>query len=276
MTLQKVAVAPAPRGRPRVSAIYGPVYSWRYRQSLGVDLLLRDSVCSLQCAYCQLGRINVHTRARRVYVTTSRVLDDLDAAAWKSSNVITFSGSGEPTLAANLGESIVAIRKATRKPIVVLTNSTLLNDAAVRAELAAADTIACKLDAPSDDMFRKLNHPIPGVTHADLIAGLKKLRTEFTGKLALQLMLMPINAGAADRFAPWIAEIAPDEVQINVPSRPKPREWSLATRGEHQEFGAANGFRLLPHEEVAGFARDLAQRTGVRVIAPPAAAHSRA
>ena len=57
--------------RAKTSTVYGPVDSWRVGRSPGVDLLCVDSVCSFRCVYCQLGRINMHTAERRVYVPTT-------------------------------------------------------------------------------------------------------------------------------------------------------------------------------------------------------------
>ena len=42
---------------PRESTIYGPVDSWRFGKSLGVDLIVQTSICSYNCVYCQLGSI---------------------------------------------------------------------------------------------------------------------------------------------------------------------------------------------------------------------------
>src|SRR5688572_4532892 len=129
------------------STVYGHVRSWRVGQSLGVDMLFTSSICSFRCVYCQLGKIEIPTTERKVYVATEKVLADLEASAWEQADVITFSGSGEPTLAANLGETICAIKARTGKPVMVLTNATMLNDPGVRADLMAADKVFCKLDA---------------------------------------------------------------------------------------------------------------------------------
>src|SRR3954469_16017719 len=125
--------------------VYGPVRSWRAGVSLGVDLLCINSICSFRCLYCQLGKINVHTRERKVYVPTERVMTDLLRSSWQVADFITLSGSGEPTLSANMGEVIRQIKTVTGKPVLVLTNSTTLCDAMVRRELCEADKISCKL-----------------------------------------------------------------------------------------------------------------------------------
>src|SRR5437764_5838293 len=115
--------------------VYGPVCSWRAGLSLGVDLLSVNSICSFRCLYCQLGKINLHTTKRKVYVPTERVITDLLRSSWHVADIITLSGSGEPTLAANMGEVIRQIKTLTGKPILVLTNATTLGDRSVRREL---------------------------------------------------------------------------------------------------------------------------------------------
>ena len=147
-------------------AVYGPVDSWRVGRSLGVDVLCVDSVCSFRCVYCQLGRINVHTCERRVYVPTERVLADLHRSDWRGADAVTLSGSGEPTLAANLGEVVCAVKWLTGKPVVVLTNSAHLSDAEVRRDLARADSVFCKLDAADEETFRRVNRAAAPVTLA--------------------------------------------------------------------------------------------------------------
>ena len=55
-------------------------------------------------------------------------MDDFFNSHWKESDIITFSGSGEPSLALNLGESAREIKKVTSIPLLLLTNGTLLDD----------------------------------------------------------------------------------------------------------------------------------------------------
>ena len=97
------------------SCVYGPVNSWRMGKSLGIDLLKVDSICSFACVYCQLGKINRLTDERKLFVPTAEVISELKKSNWREADVITFSGSGEPTLAANLGEAICAAKNLTAK-----------------------------------------------------------------------------------------------------------------------------------------------------------------
>ncbi|HYH85249.1 MAG TPA: radical SAM protein [Pyrinomonadaceae bacterium] len=251
-----------------VSTVYGPVNSWRLGRSLGVDLLCVNSICSFRCVYCQLGRINVHTAERRVFVPTRKVLEDLGRSAWREADCVTLSGSGEPTLAENLGEVICGIKLLTSKPVIVLTNSTRLTDAQVRRELCGADAIFCKLDAADEKTFRRINRPVEGVTLRTVVEGIKKLRAEYAGHLAIQFMLTPLNIGKCAELARILLEVRPNKVQINTPSRPVAREWFLAARG-NLRVDAACGSRLkqLTSSDVARFAQEVARLTNLKVNA---------
>lgn len=248
------------------STIYGPVASWRVGQSLGVDLLFTNSICSFRCVYCQLGKINEHTAGRKIYVPTEKVMADLQASAWQAADVITFSGNGEPTLAANLGAVIHAIKACTGKPIVVLTNATLLNDPAVRNDLQEADKIFCKLDAATDQTLRLIDRPVAGITVRSIVEGIKALRQEYRGHLAIQIMLLPVNENEIAALAALLNEIQPDEVQLNTPSRPVPREWIFQARGNHHaSFENAAKLRVPSPAKLAEFAQQLRQLTGLAI-----------
>ncbi|MBI1784406.1 radical SAM protein, partial [Candidatus Sumerlaeota bacterium] len=162
-------------GRGDVSPVYGPVRSWRFGRSLGIDPIGALSTCSFNCIYCQLGEIQVVTSERREFIPTPRLIEDLKKVDWEEVDVVTFSGSGEPTLATNLGEMIHHIKTTYQKPVHILTNATLFQSAEVRGEVLEADVIACKLDAASDEMLRKFNRPAGGISLNSIVDGIMKL-----------------------------------------------------------------------------------------------------
>jgi wyosine [tRNA(Phe)-imidazoG37] synthetase (radical SAM superfamily) len=255
---------------PTRRSIYGPVDSWRLGRSLGVDLLLIDSICSFECVYCQLGKINRVTTERDVFVTTEQVLSDLDHFDWQTADVITISGNGEPTLAANLGETIAAIREKTGKTIAVLTNSTLLHREDVRSEISLADRIYCKLDAWSDEQLRRVDRPAAGVSLETIVEGIRLLREPFAGFLAIQTMLLVAPSDVdIDELAAAVARIQPDELEINLPLRPIPLEWNFDSRGNIKT--APDGWRRLRSitpEDAAAIGKRLSALTGIRVTTP--------
>ncbi|MCA1992044.1 MAG: radical SAM protein [Coleofasciculus sp. S288] len=216
------------------SSVYGPVSSWRYGRSLGIDPIGQVSVCSFNCVYCQLGEIEQKTCDRAIYVPTEKILDDLQAFAPWEVDIITLSGSGEPTLALNLKEILTSIKQRTGRPILVLTNGTLLRDSDVRKALSWADKVSVKLDASSPDQLRRINRPVAGINLADIQAGIQKFRAEFSGELAIQTMVLtPWDAKVPADYIHIIQAIAPDEIQLNTPRRPKPITRQLEGRGNH-------------------------------------------
>jgi len=247
--------------------IYGPVESWRLGRSLGVDLLCVDSICSFECVYCQLGKINKVTTTREVFVSTERVMRELNGVDLDALDVITFSGSGEPTLAANLGEVISRIKRITDKSITILTNSTLLHDSEVRNEIALADKIFCKLDAWSEDVLRRVDRP-HGVSLETVISGIRKLREEFHGFLAIQTMVLrSLKESEIERFAEILMSIRPDEVQLNLPSRPIPREYFVETRGNAVGHSAEfTRLKTISKMELESIRDKLSELTGLPIL----------
>lgn len=218
-----------------VPAVYGPVRSWRFGQSLGVDLIGAVSTCSYNCLYCQLGSITQITCDRAQFVPTSQVQLELAQRTWEATDVVTFSGSGEPTLATNLGEAITVVRDITHLPVVVLTNGTLLGDRTVQQDLAAADMVAIKLDAVSSDRWRKVNRPAPSLHLEAILEGMMMFRERYPGQVAVQTMVMePWSTAEEQRYKTVIKALQPQEVQLNTPLRPRPLTHQLEARGNHE------------------------------------------
>lgn len=249
------------------STVYGPVRSWRVGNSLGIDLLYASSICSFQCVYCQLGKILNHTAERRVYVPTEQVMQDLAKSAWQEADIITFSGNGEPTLALNLAEVIHQVKAFTHKPVMVLTNATTLLDPQVRHDLLEADKVFCKLDAADDRMLQRVNRPVEGVSVRTIVDGIKALRAEYPGTLAVQMMFMPMNRAEIEAMASLLNEIRPDEVQLNTPMRPVPRDWFVESRGNHEGVPyPAVQLKTVDREEAQEIEQQLRDLTGLKVV----------
>ncbi len=203
------------------SIIYGPVSSWRLGRSLGVDLLCaRDKICSFDCAYCQLGRTTSFTVKRREFVSIGRLAEELKGVQGIAADYVTFSGTGEPTLASNLGHAIDVAKSTLHLPVAVLTNSSLISREDVHGDLAKADVVVAKLDAHNQELFRKVNRPMAGLMLGDIIEGIKFFRSKFMGKLCLQIMFVRANKNFAAEIAQTAISLSPDEVQLNTPLRP--------------------------------------------------------
>ena len=204
----------------KLKYVYGPVYSWRLGISIGVDLVTHRKVCSFDCIYCQLGKTDVKTLERGVFVPTDEVLMEVDYALSRVDRVdyLTFSGKGEPLLAKNIREVVKILKKEYDVPLALLTNSSLISEAS--SEILEIDNIVAKLDACTQDVFEVVNNPVGGLLVRDIIHDLRNFRQEYNGKLSVQVMLVNHNFKQAEKLAEVIRGIEPDEVHLNTPLRP--------------------------------------------------------
>jgi len=205
--------------------VYGPVPSWRLGRSLGIDPICMGGIkiCSLDCIYCSLGKTVEKTIKRKEFVDVNLIKREVEEALSKvDADVLTFVGTGEPTLAQNLGEAIEVLKKISNLPVAVITNSTLMNRHAVRMELSKADIVVASLDASDESQFKEINRPFPSLSFEKIVKGLMDFRDIFPGKLAIEVMFVRENSDSSEKIAEIVCSIAPDEVQINTPLRKSP------------------------------------------------------
>lgn len=200
--------------------IFGPVYSWRLGNSLGVDPLSSlHKICNMDCIYCQLGKTAQLTHERQIFVPFQAVMDEIRRIPQGVADYITFAGRGEPTLALNLGEMIRGIKATRPEKVAVLTNSSLMPLKAVRDDLMAADFVLAKLDAGNQAYFEAINQG-QKLDLAGIIQGILDFRSEYKGKFALQVMLMDQNVGHIKEIVQLVRSIGADEIELDTPIRP--------------------------------------------------------
>lgn len=226
----------------RSRIVYGPILSRRLGRSLGIDIIKNTGSkknCNYDCIYCQLGHVELKIGSPedvREAVTPEKVSESLQKVI---SNVegldyITFSGTCEPTLNLSLGKIIRNIRKISRIPICVITNSSLLGREDVQNNLAEADLVVATLVSGNEETWRKIHRPAPGIDLKDIIEGLRKLAKAGIGKrLALEVMLLENEAGESlnctdeeiEELVKTIRYICPEEIEILTISRPPSEKW---------------------------------------------------
>ncbi|PKL38091.1 MAG: radical SAM protein [Spirochaetae bacterium HGW-Spirochaetae-1] len=205
--------------------VFGPVNSRRLGISLGIDLVPHKT-CSLNCIYCECGETTDCTALLREYVPVKDVLAELDSYLSSSPelDVLTFSGSGEPTLHSGIGTIIAYLKERyPRYPVVVLTNGTLLWKEEVREALVRADIIIPSLDAVSEPVFRKMLRPTGEITAERLVRGLMDFRPVFAGRMIIEIFILPGVNDTPDELARLkeaCEKIGPDEIQLNRLDRP--------------------------------------------------------
>jgi len=177
--------------------IYGPVFSRRLGNSLGVNLLPVDAkICTFNCIYCECGfnttmrefpmphRTDVKLALEQKFTTLLAENQTID--------VITFAGNGEPTIHPEF-EGIIddtcelRDRFFPKTKISVLTNSTQISKLQVFNALMKVDNAILKLDSAIDETMRLLDQP----TRADFsVAWLVENLQHFENKLIVQTMFL--------------------------------------------------------------------------------------
>ncbi|MBM4354349.1 MAG: radical SAM protein, partial [Deltaproteobacteria bacterium] len=205
---------------------YGPVSSRRFGVSLGVDVV-PFKTCTLDCVYCQLGPTDVLTIDRRPFFPQREVVREVLEAIGRGPrpDVITFAGSGEPTLYSDLGAVARALRREAGIPLNLITNGTLLWRDDVAEDAAEFDIVAPDLDAADAATFAAINGPHPALDLGRVIDGIARFSARHPGKVRLEVFLLAgINDGpeALAAIVKAAALIAPAVVELNTAVRPTP------------------------------------------------------
>jgi wyosine [tRNA(Phe)-imidazoG37] synthetase (radical SAM superfamily) len=204
--------------------IYGPVPSRRFGLSLGIDLVPHKT-CSFDCVYCQLGPTDLLVTNRADFYELDDSLEDVKEALDKAPrpDVITFAGSGEPTLFKSLGPLIDRLHSLSDIPVLLITNSSLLWREEVAAAARKADILAPSLDAGDEETFLRVNRPHGDITYDRLIEGLGGVTRTHPGEVHLEVMLIrDINDDerSLQAIAKRLEDIRFDRIDINTPVRP--------------------------------------------------------
>ena len=203
--------------------IFGPVPSRRLGFSLGIDLIPAKT-CSYDCLYCQVGRTTCSTVEAKPFTPIGKVLEELEESLKKiTPDVITLSGSGEPTLHSEIDQVIAFIKGLTNIKIALLTNGSLLWKKELRSRVSRADILIPTLSTVFENTFKAIHRPHSDLSLPVIIEGLKDLRQEYQGRLFLEVILL---AGFNDSekeiegLKGAIDQINPDKVQLNTVVRP--------------------------------------------------------
>ncbi len=209
---------------PAQNTLFGPVPSRRFGRSLGIDLVPLKT-CTLDCVFCQLGRTPTKTMERKDYVPIDMVISQLQEwlAAGNQADVLTLSGSGEPTLHAQFDRVLEFINSHSDIPSLLLTNATLLSLPPVRTAAAQASMVKTSLCAWDHKSFQRINRPHPDLDFSSFVQGQIEFRDEFKGRLILEVFLLKGVSDSPDQLqalADIARRIAPDRIHLNTVERP--------------------------------------------------------
>ena len=222
--------------------------------SLGINLLpTKGKICNFDCIYCECGW-NRDGRGDTKLPTAEGVRKALEtklsecSAAGTPIDSITFSGDGEPTLNPEFPQIVrdtISLRDRFYPGAVisVLSNATMAGRPEVFEALRLVDNPILKLDAPTDSLASKINHPQGNYHVADVVEWMSR----FEGDFVLQTMFLRapgFDTSSPEVLGPWmdiVRKLRPREVMVYTLDRPAPAE----------------GLRKFPAEEMRSLVRPL-------------------
>ena len=205
--------------------------------SLGINLLPeKGKICSFDCIYCECGW-NKDGRNDTRLPSAEKVRNDLETKLKQCQvnqiniDSITFSGDGEPTLNPEFPQIIddtIRLRNQyyPNSKITVLSNATRVHLPEVFNALRKVDNPTMKIDAPTNELIEKINHPAPGYDINKVVEALK----QFNGDFIMQTMFLKskdFDSSSPEVLNGWMAIVRllkPREVMVYTIDRPTPEE----------------------------------------------------
>jgi wyosine [tRNA(Phe)-imidazoG37] synthetase (radical SAM superfamily) len=249
---------------------FGPVPSRRLGRSLGINNI-PPKICPYSCIYCQLGRTNQESVDRQTFHELDVVLEEVRAKvaasrqAGEPIDYLSFVPDGEPTLDANLGRTIRALRPLGI-PVAVISNASLIDREDVRADLAEADWVSLKVDTVSEELWQKIDRPHGRLRLQPILEGMHTFAADFTGELTTETMLLAeLNDTETElrAISGLVRELAPNVAYLSAPTRPPAEAWVRPA----SEEAIARAFEIFraAHEHVellVGYEGDAFATTG--------------
>jgi len=249
--------------------IFGPVWSRRLGESLGINLLpVNRKVCNFNCIYCECGltpsgnqhggypgAMEVKDLLRSKLVEMKKEGEYLDS--------ITFAGNGEPTLHPEFPSILNAAVEIRNRifpevKIAVLSNATLIGEKRIFNALLKADLNIMKLDSVYQETLNLINCPKGNYQILDILELLK----QFKGRMIIQTLFFrgSYNGKTVDNTTEkevngWLStlrQLRPESVMI----------YSLA------RDTAVNGLENIGAEELEAIA-ELVEQSGIKTQVTP-------
>lgn len=221
----------------REETVFGPIHSRRLGSSLGINLLPeKGKICTFDCIYCECGW-NKDGRDDLKLPSAEKVRKALETKLQQCQkdgvniDSITFSGDGEPTINPEFPQIIddtIALRDKyySNSKITVLSNATMVHKPEVFNALRKVDNPTMKIDAPTNELIEKINHPAPGYDIHRVVETLK----QFKGDFILQTMFLKskdFDSSSPEVLNGWmdiVRQLKPREIMAYTIDRPTPEE----------------------------------------------------
>ncbi|MCK4444704.1 MAG: radical SAM protein, partial [Thermoplasmata archaeon] len=183
--------------------------------------------------YCQVGRTTEMRVKRGTFYSVEEILagtaSKIKNAEEREEHIdyLTFVPDGEPTLDINLGKEIESLKNLDIR-IAVISNSSLIWREDVRDDLAGVDWLSLKIDAVTEDPWRRINRPHGSLDLDNILTGISDLSDVFDGELATETMLvrdLNDDPDEVEKIAEFVSQLEPKKVYLSIPTRPPTEKW---------------------------------------------------
>ncbi|MCK5522143.1 MAG: radical SAM protein [Thiomargarita sp.] len=207
--------------------IFGPIPSRRLGRSLGINNI-PPKACSYYCTYCQVGPTEETEINLRHFYGADKIVKLVKARVAQlkeqgdTVDHLSFVPEGEPTLDADLGETIEKLRHLGIK-IAVITNGSLIWRKEVRETLKKADWVSLKIDTVDEKIWHRINIPHRNLKLTAILEGMITFAKEYSGTLVTETMLVKsrnVSDEAVIGIADFIQRINPEKAYFLIPTRP--------------------------------------------------------
>lgn len=208
---------------------YGPFQSSVFGTALGINLLgEKAKVCSLNCAYCDLGvteaRLN-RLKDPGSLPSKSEIVDAVTTALREihergpAIDSIIVSGNGEPTLHPDFADIVTALIELRntwlpKKPIVIYTSGVTLDQRKISEAVNKLEERIVKIDAGNERVFKNLNAPLARVNLAKVLSGIESLDSVTVQAMFCQGTVDNTLTADIDDWIEVIALLKPKAVHI--------------------------------------------------------------